>query len=373
MLTLGGGHRYLTRKYGLTVDNLLEADVVLADGRAVTASRDEHPDLFWALWGGGGNFGVVTSFLFQLHKVGEVQAGPSFWLMDDAEAVMRRYRDYLPSAPEDLYGFFAFMTVPPAEPLSAPLQGQQICSVIWCWLGDQEGLDSALAPLRDSIPPVFEHIATMPYPTLQAMFDGFYPPGLRWYWKGDFIEELPDVAIALHVRHAREMPTHLSTMHLYPIDGAVHPVAPDATAFGYRGCQWSSVIASVGETQHDDDAIRNWARAYWEALHPFSAGGAYVNFMEHEGEEWVRAAYRDNYDRLAAVKSLYDPDNLFRHRLQKRRQIRGQGAHPAAGVSDRNGSCLHFIAKPNWAGLGFSRCPPPTRLATVLPNLEDEI
>ena len=312
-LPLGGGHGYLTRKYGLTVDNLLEAEVVLADGSAVKASRDEHSDLFWGLRGGGGNFGVVTSFLFQLHKVGEVLAGPSFWSMDDAEIVLRRYRDFLSTAPEDLYGFFGFMTVPPTELFPASLHGQQVCSIMWCWLGDPDALGVELDPLRDSIPPTFEHIGPMPYPRLQSLFDGLYPHGLRWYWKGDFVQQLPDAAIALHVEHARQMPTPLSTMHLYPIDGAVNRVAPDATAFAYRNCRWSSLIAGVGERPEDDTAIRDWARAYWEALHAFSAGGAYVNFMEEEGQQRLRAAYRGNYDRLAAVKSRYDPDNLFRH------------------------------------------------------------
>jgi FAD/FMN-containing dehydrogenase len=312
-LTLGGGHGYLSRRHGLTVDNLLAADVVLADGRAVQASLDQHPDLFWALRGGGGNFGIVTSFLFQLHPVGEVLAGPSFWSLEDAEAVLRRYRDVLPTAPEDLYGFFAFMTVPPAEPFPASLHGQKICSVMWCWTGQPDALDAAMAPMRESLPPLFEHVGPMPYATLQGMFDDLYPPGLRWYWKGDFIRDLPDKAIALHVQHAAAMPTPLSTVHLYPIDGAVHRVAPDATAFAYRDCHWSSVIAGVGVDPEDDQAIRDWARKYWEALHPFSAGGAYVNFMEHEGEQRVRAAYRGNYDRLAAIKGCYDPHNLFHH------------------------------------------------------------
>lgn len=311
-LTLGGGHGYLTRRYGLTVDNLLEADLVLADGSRVTAGPDAHPDLFWALRGGGGNFGVATSFLFRLHRVGEVLAGPCFWPMQDAEAVLRRYRDFLPAAPEALYGFFAFMTVPPAAPFPESLHGQQVCSVMWCWTGEPDDLDAALAPMLDAVPPAFEHIGPMPYPSLQGLFDGFYPPGLRWYWKGDFIRTLPDAAIALHAEHARAMPTPLSTMHLYPIDGAVQRVAPDATAFAYRDCTWSMVIAGVGERPEDDAAVRDWARRYWAALHPYSAGGAYVNFLEEEGEARVRAAYRDNYDRLAAVKSRYDPGNLFR-------------------------------------------------------------
>jgi FAD/FMN-containing dehydrogenase len=312
-LSLGGGHGYLSRKYGLTADNLLQAEVVLADGKPVIASDEQHADLFWALRGGGGNFGVVTSFLFRLHPVGEVLAGPTFWSLDDADAVLRRYRDFLPSAPVDLYGFFAFMTVPEAEPFPLPVRGQRVCAVMWCWTGDPDGLDAALAPIRDGPELIFEHIGPMPYPVLQRMFDRFYPPGLRWHWKGDFLRELPDAAIARHLSHAREMPTPLSTMHLYPIDGAVQDVPADGTAFAYRDCLWSLMIAGVATAPSEDDAIRDWARGYWTDLHEFSAGGAYVNFLDEDGADRVRAAYRDNFDRLARVKARYDPDNLFRH------------------------------------------------------------
>lgn len=239
-LALGGGHGYLSRKYGLTVDNLLGADVVLADGTLVHASDDEHPDLFWALRGGGGNFGVVTSFLFRLHPVHTVHAGPMLWPMEDAEAVLRWYRDLLPRAPEDLYGFFAFMTVPPAPPFPEELHGRQVCAVVWCWCGPPERAETDLAPwlaeARAVGTPAFEHIGPMPYPMLQRVFDPFYPPGLQWYWKGDFVASLPDEAVAEHLAHAARMPTPLSTMHLYPIDGAVHRVGSSDTAFSYRDC-----------------------------------------------------------------------------------------------------------------------------------------
>jgi FAD/FMN-containing dehydrogenase len=311
-LTLGGGHGYLSRRYGLTIDNLLGADVVLADGSLVHASADEHPDLFWGLRGGGGNFGIVTSFLFRLHPVHTVTAGPTFWPMEQAEAVLEWYRDFLPQAPRDLYGFFAFLVVPPSELFPADLHGQPVCSVLWCYAGAQEKADEVLAPVRSFSEPVFEHIGPIAYPALQGLFDQFYPPGLHWYWKGDFIAEIPDEAVAKHLRHAAKLPTPLSTMHLYPIDGAVHDVAPDETAFSYRDCHWSSVIAGVAAEASDTDRIRGWARDYWQDLHPHSAGGAYVNFLEEEGDARVRAAYRENYERLVDIKTQYDPDNLFR-------------------------------------------------------------
>lgn len=231
-LTLGGGHGHLSRKHGLTVDNLLAADVVLADGGLVHASEDEHPDLFWALRGGGGNFGVVTSFLFRLHPVGTVHAGPTFWPMEDAAEVLAWYRDFLPRAPEELNGFFAFMEVPPAAPFPEELHGRRVCGVVWCYAGPEERADEVLAPVRGFREPLFEHIGPMPYPVLQSVFDRFYPPGLQWYWKGDFVRELPDEAIEKHLKHAAELPTPMSTMHLYPVDGAVHRVGAGDTAFG---------------------------------------------------------------------------------------------------------------------------------------------
>jgi FAD/FMN-containing dehydrogenase len=311
-LTLGGGHGYLTRKYGLTVDNLRGADVVLADGSLVRASEDENPDLFWALRGGGGNFGIVTSFDFELHPVHTVQAGPTFWSLDDTETVLDWYRDFLPNAPEDLYGFFALHAVPPAPPFPEQLHERTVCSIMWCWSGTDDDAEAASALRRDLPEPLFEHIGPMPYPMLQAMFDRFYPPGLRWHWKGDFVRQIPDEAVAKHRAHAEDLPTPLSIMHLYPIDGAVHRVAQKATAFAYRDCNWSMVIAGVGTEPGEDDRIRDWARGYWDDLHPHSAGGAYVNFMEDEGDARVRAAYRGNYDRLVEIKTRCDPDNLFR-------------------------------------------------------------
>ncbi|CAL9491391.1 6-hydroxy-D-nicotine oxidase [Streptomyces sp. enrichment culture] len=313
-LTLGGGHGHLTRKYGLTIDSLVAADVVLADGSVVTTTEKEHPDLLWALRGGGGNFGVVTSFTFRLHPVHTVGVAATVWPVEQTQEVLRWYREFLPSAPEDLTGFFAVMAVPPAPPFPEPLHGRKVCAVIWCYTGDLEGgrLDDVLSVVNDPAPPAFHFATPMPYPMLQAMFDDLIPKGLQWYWRGDFFDEITDEAAAVHERFGRGLPTGLSTMHLYPVDGAVHDVAPGETAWAYRDATWSGVIAGIDPDPANAGLIRQWCVDYWSALHPHSMGGAYVNFLGESGDaDSVRATYRDNYARLAAVKHAYDPDNFF--------------------------------------------------------------
>jgi FAD/FMN-containing dehydrogenase len=312
-LTLGGGLGHLTRKLGLTIDNLLEATVVLADGRTVRASADEHPDLFWALRGGGGNFGVVTSFLFRLHEVGTIFGGPTFWPVEQGAEVMAAYREFLPDAPRELNGFFAFHTVPPGPPFPEAIHLREVCGVVWCHVGGEAEATRAMAPLLDALPePLMHGVQAMPHAALQGAFDGLYPRGDQWYWRADFVKELPDEAVALHARYGAEMPTMKSTMHLYPVDGAAHDVAADDTAWSYRDARWNAVYAGVDPDPANVPAIRKWSVGYQEALHPHSAGGAYVNMMMDEGQERVRASYRGNYDRLARVKAEYDPDNTFR-------------------------------------------------------------
>ncbi|HEX2125025.1 MAG TPA: FAD-binding oxidoreductase [Thermoleophilaceae bacterium] len=311
-LTLGGGLGHLTRKYGLTIDNLLEAELVLADGERVTASADEHPDLYWAIRGGGGNFGVVTSFLFRLHPVDVVVGGPTFWPVEQAAEVLSAYRDFLPQAPRELNGFFAFHTVPPAPPFPEEIQMRKVCGVVWCFLGSEEDAAKAMAPLLDAVPePLMHGPHSMPHPALQSAFDGLYPPGDQWYWRADFVKDVPDEAVQLHARFGKEMPTLKSTMHLYPVDGAAHDLASSDTAWSYRDANWATVYAGVDQDPGNAEAIRTWSIDYFEALHPHSSGGAYVNMMMDEGQERVRASYRDNYDRLARVKAIYDPYNLF--------------------------------------------------------------
>lgn len=309
-LTLGGGHGYLTRKHGLTIDNLLSADVVLADGRLVRASEEENPDLFWALRGGGGNFGVVTSFEFRLHPVDTVMAGPLFWPLEALEPTLEWYRDWLPHAAEDLYAFYLVAEVPSAEPFPADIQGEKVCGLMWCSTAAEDRTRAEIQAAKDVASPIFEHVDSMPYPVIQSMFDDLYPTGYQWYWKGDFVKEIPDEAIDVHKRFA-DVPTPLSTMHLYPIDGAAQRVEPDRTAFRYRDATWSRVIAAVDPDPANNERMTRWARDYWEALHPYSAGGAYVNFMMDEGASRIEATYGANFDRLRDVKAAYDPENFF--------------------------------------------------------------
>lgn len=312
-ITLGGGIGHLTRKCGLAIDNVLEVDMVLADGQFVTANAEQNPDLFWAIRGGGGNFGIVTSFTYRLHPISTVYAGPMLWRMDRAAEVLRWYRDFLPQAPDDLNGFFAFLAVPPGPPFPENLHNMLMCGIVWCYTGPLDKAEETFAPIRARFgEPALDWVGPLPHPTLQSMFDAVYPPGLQWYWKADFVRELSDEAIALHIEHGSRMPIGPSTMHLYPIDGAASRVANDATPWNYRDAKWAEVIVGVSPNPADKEEITAWSRTYWEALHPYSAGGAYINFMMDEGTDRVRATYRDNYDRLAAIKAKFDPDNLFR-------------------------------------------------------------
>jgi FAD/FMN-containing dehydrogenase len=311
-LTLGGGTGYLSRRFGLTIDNLLSADVVLADGSFVTASERERPDLFWALRGGGGNFGVVTSFEFRCHDVGTVVAGPVLYDIGDTGDLLRWYREVQPSLPEDINGWFALLTIPPAPPFPEELWLRKACAVVWCYTGPPERADEVLAPLRGFGTPLLDAVMPLPYPMLQGMFDALYPPGLQWYWRADFFNAIPDEAVAVHEQYGEALPTPHSTTHLYPIDGAVHRVGQEETAFAYRDSGWNGVIVGVDPDPANAAKIKDWAVRYWDALHPTSAGGAYVNFMMDEGGDRVRASYGRNYDRLARIKASYDPDNFFR-------------------------------------------------------------
>jgi hypothetical protein len=313
-LTLSGGHGYLSRKYGLTIDNLIEADVVLADGTFVTANKDKNPDLLWALRGGGGNFGVVTSFTFQLHPVSTVFAGPIAWDQKHARIIMQRYREFLPKAPEDLGAFIGLKKIVSSAPFPQEVWGKHICLLMSCYNGTEADGKKALSPLVGELPePLFNWMGTMPYPAVQSMFDGLYPKGMQWYWRGDFVKELPDAAIDAHLEQAAKTPSELSLMHLYPIDGAVHRLGKGDTAWNCRDATWSMVIAGIDPDPKKAPAVTQWTKAYWEAVHPFDLKGAYPNFMmDDEGDARIRASYGENYGRLAAVKRKYDPANLFR-------------------------------------------------------------
>jgi len=309
-LTLGGGVGYLSRKYGLTIDNILEVDMVLADGSFVTASANENEDLFWAIRGGGGNFGIVTSFLFKGNPVHTNYAGPTLWHIENTERILKWYRDFILNAEDDLYGFFALLTVP-GPPFPEELHGKKMCGVIWNYTGPIEKAEDVFKPVHD-LKPDFENVGPMPHPALNSMFDVFYPTGLQWYWRADFIKEIPDEAVAEHVKFGEALPTAHSTMHMYPINGAAQRVGKNDTPWVYRDANWAQVMVGVDPDPANKEKITKWTKDYYDAIHPFSAGGAYINFMMDEGQDRVKASYGDNYDKLVIIKSKYDPNNLFR-------------------------------------------------------------
>ena len=311
-LTLGGGIGHLTRQCGLTIDNLLSVDVVLADGRFVTANAKDNPDLFWAVRGGGGNFGVVTSFLFKAHPIHTNYAGPMLWPMEDGADILHWYQGFITKAPNALNGFFAFLIVPPGPPFPQHLHNERMCGIVWCYTGPLKNAERVFNPIRKFKKPALDLVGPIPHPALQSMFDALYPPGLQWYVKADFVRELKDEAIALHVKHGALLPTMHSTMHLYPINGKASAVKNTATPWSYRDAVWAAVMAGVDPDPANNEKISKWAKDYWTATHPYSAGGAYVNFMMDEGEDRIRATYGKNYDRLAKIKKRYDPTNFFR-------------------------------------------------------------
>jgi FAD/FMN-containing dehydrogenase len=309
-LTLGGGIGHLTRKLGLTIDNIIEADVVLASGEFVKANAKQNPDLYWAIRGGGGNFGVVTSFLYRLHPVSTVVAGPTLYDIDKSEVVLRWWQDFIGHAPEDLNGFFAFLIVPPVAPFPTELHMRQVCAVVWTYAGAEDKADEVFAPIRKFGPPLLYGVQPLPLPAWQSAFDGLYPKGTQMYWRAEFMNELSDEAIAVSVKHG-SVPTVQSTAHIYPIDGAAHRIGPRDTAWRQRNVRFAQVVLGDDGDPANAGMIRDWAVKFADDIHPFTAGGAYVNFIMDEGQERVRATYGENYDRLAKVKAQYDPKNLF--------------------------------------------------------------
>lgn len=312
-LTLGGGHGYLTRRHGLTIDNLVEVEMVLADGRVVTANAGQNEDLFWAVRGGGGNFGVVTSFLYRAHPVHTVYAGPIFWDIRHAGEIMAWYREFLGRAPRELYPFFGIKRVPSAEAFPQELWNRRVCALISCYNGPESEGIRAMQPVRDDLPePLLDGMSTMPFPDWQAAFDPILPKGMQWHWKGDFVHELSDAAIETHLEYSALIPDGLSQMHLYPIDGAVHEIGSDQTAWSCRDATWSMVIAGIDPDPANAGRITEWAREYWKSVHEFNPGGVYLNFMMEEGDERLKATFGANYSRLAGIKGRYDPENIFR-------------------------------------------------------------
>jgi UDP-N-acetylenolpyruvoylglucosamine reductase len=310
-LTLGGGIGYLARRYGLTIDNLLSVDMVLADGSFVTADKEHKEDLFWAVRGGGGNFGIVTSFLFKANPVTSVYGGPMFWPLEESTDMLHYWQDFILKAPGELNGFFGLGAVPPAPPFPEKYHKQNMGYIMWCYTGPQEKAEGIFKPIRQYRQPSIDFAGPIAMPAINSMFDGLYPAGYQWYWQADFFKHYDDHAIDLLIKAGNEMPTMFSNIHIYPINGAVGKVGPHETAWGYRDANFSQVIVAVDPDPANNARMIRWAKDTWSALHPYSAGGAYLNFKMDEGVETVKAGYGENYSRLAKIKAKYDPNNFF--------------------------------------------------------------
>ena len=311
-LTLGGGIGYLTRGCGLSIDNLISADVVLANGTFVTASEKSHPDLFWALRGGGGNFGVVTSFQYKLQPVKDIVGGVMLFEVEDAPKVMRAYNKYITNAPRELGAFFAWQIAPPLPFIPENRHGDTFCAMVVCWTGPSDQAGKAITPFRDAAHVAAEFVGPMPYPAMNSLFDGLVPPGLQHYWKAVYVRDLTDGAIEAHMKFGPKVPVVNSTMHIYPINGAVHDVGSEATAFGHREAKYATVIAGMWPDPKQNEANIRWVKDYYSALAPYSEQGGYINFAASDDADRVGANFGSNFDKLRKVKSKYDPSNRFR-------------------------------------------------------------
>lgn len=310
-LTLGGGIGYLSRAYGLSIDNLVSVEIVTADGQVRTASEEENPDLFWAIRGGGGNFGVVTEFRFQLHPVADVLAGPIFFELADGPAVFKHYRDLIANAPREYGGFPLFNQAPPLPFMPEDRVGEPLCAVMNCWTGDVAEGEALIDSFRQVATPVAEHVGVMPFADVNSLFDALVPSGLQHYWKAAFVTELTDDAIDAHFMHGPGVPAMNSTMHIYPINGACHDVTEDATAFGHREASFATVIAGMWPDPAENEANTKWVKDYYAAIAPHSSPGGYINFAAADDQARVPDNYGTNYERLREVKRMYDPQNLF--------------------------------------------------------------
>jgi hypothetical protein len=302
-LTLGGGVGWLVRKHGLSCDNLIEADIVTADGTLLKTSINENPDLFWGIRGGGGNFGIVTSMKFRLHEVKTVLGGMIIHPREKAAEVIRFHREFMKTAPEELTLYTSLMTTPDGIPVVA---------FAGCYTGDLAHGEAALRPLREFGTPVADLMGPIPYTQMQTMINAAAPHGNRYYWKSDFLEELSDEAIAVVVSHAASIPSPLSIILLEYYGGASTREPEGGTAFPHRAAQYDLVIISNWLEKEDDEINKRWTRNFWEAMQPYSSHKVYVNVLGVEGEDRVKEAYGDSYLRLAALKNKYDPLNLFR-------------------------------------------------------------
>ncbi|HET7560736.1 MAG TPA: BBE domain-containing protein, partial [Limnochordia bacterium] len=311
-LTLGGGIGWLMRKHGLACDNLLSVDLVTADGRLITADAKEHSDLFWGVRGGGGNFGVVTSFEFRVHPLPSVYGGMILHHLEDARDVLRFYREWAPALPAAMNTFVAFNTAPPAPFIPAELHGRRMLALAVVYAGDAAEGEALARPLLARRKPAFAHLGPLPYVVLQSMFDGAAPAGMQSYWKSAYLPGLPDAAVDTLLQHAATLPQPMSAMHIHQMGGAVRRLGAGETAFVHRDAEYCLNLVASWFDPAENEANIAWTRTCFDAVQPYSRG-VYVNFLGDEGEERVRASYGgDTYARLAALKAAYDPTNFFR-------------------------------------------------------------
>jgi len=311
-LTLGGGFGWLSRSLGLTIDNLLSADVVTAAGEPLTASANENADLFWAIRGGGGNFGVVTSFTFQLHPVGpNVLAGLIVYPLDAGGDVLRFYRDFVNTTPEEFVCWFVMRQAPPLPFLPPEWHGREILALAVCWSGDIAEGERVAKPLRDFGAPIADIIGPMPFAAWQTILDPLLTPGARNYWKSHYFREIPDSLIDTLLEHARHIPDPQTEIAFAQLGGAINRVPHDATAYAHREAEFLINVHGRWSDPAKDDTCIAWARELFRATAPYAMEGAYVNFLTHEEKDRIRAAYGSDYERLVEIKTKYDPTNLF--------------------------------------------------------------
>ena len=337
-LTLGAGSGWIERKCGYTVDNLLSVEIVTADGRVLTASEAENPQLFWGTRGGGGNFGVVTEFEFRLHPIGPtLLAGMLIYPAPMAAGVLANFSDVMAEAPDEVGSGVALLTAPPEEFVPEPVRGEPIAGVIVCYAGPPEDGEEALRPLREFGPPALDMAQPMSYTQLQQLIEDGYPHGIRNYWTGDFLTGLPEEAIRVMCRYHLTKPSPLTQILILPGGGAPARVPDGAMAIGQRGAPFNIHLTSLWPDPADDEENIAWTREFAAEMKPFTTGHAYLNFLGEEGEERVAAAFdRQAYARLTALKDRYDPDNL----LRSNQNIKPSGdvaseARPVATASGR--------------------------------------
>ncbi|MFG2269476.1 FAD-binding oxidoreductase [Streptomyces chartreusis] len=309
-LTTGGGLGHLARRCGLACDNLVSVDLVTADGSFVTCTDEQHDDLMWAVRGGGGNFGVVTSFAYRLHPIADILGGPTFFPLD--ADVIRRYRELVAEADERLGAVFLVGLGPPVPFLPERWHGRPVCGMVTCWTGPRDEDDRIRERVAALGPVLGRHLERMPYPVINTLFDDLVPAGLYHYWKGSFTQSLPDGVVDTLVEYGASTPSIQSVTVVFPIDGACHRVGPEETAFSYRDADYAIALSPTLATREDCETQKDWVRAYHRGLEPHSLEGGYVNFMDADDQDRVRANYRTNYDRLRDLKRRYDPGNLFR-------------------------------------------------------------